>query len=94
MFSFWMIFLSLNYIKCSRESQIRQNRSRNELFERNHKKIQNEPYCGEGGDNGCFNEGICNDGKCLCTTKGSTGKQCNAVSFKTVPFKMMQLYYQ
>ena len=78
----------MNYIECSRESQILQNRLsvRNELVERNHKKIKNEPYCGEGGDNGCFNEGICNDGKCLCTTKGSTGKQCNLVSFRTVQF--------
>ena len=89
MFSFWIIFLSLNNIKCSRESPI----VRNELFERNHKLYEpivnhqkNEPFCGVGGDNGCFNEGICNDGKCLCTTKGSTGKQCNLVSFRTVQF--------
>ena len=47
---------------------------------------KNESYCGEGGNNGCFNEGICNDGMCLCTTKGITGKQCNLVSFKKFPF--------
>ena len=74
---FWITFLFLNYIKCSRESE----------YGTIVRKPKIEPYCGEGGNNGCFNEGICNDGKCSCTTKGVTGKQCNVVSFKTVSFK-------
>ena len=81
MLSFWITFLCLNYIKCSRESQ----------YGTIVKKLKSEPYCGKGGNNGCFNEGICNDGKCSCTTKGITGKQCNLVRFKTVPFKSLIL---
>ena len=67
----------------------------NEIHAKRIKELKIEPNCGRGGNNGCFNDGICNHGnfaqrfgKCLCTTKGSTGKQCNEVSFKTAPFKM------